>query len=102
VAEVLIAAGASGFALFGRVDWSIGFSSLSVLLYYFIGHVAALKQLRAHGSSTRVAHIARAATAWLGAFLCALLLLAVPGPAVWLSTLVLAAALFVRRIARKP
>jgi basic amino acid/polyamine antiporter, APA family len=101
VAEVLIAVGSIGFALLGRVDWSIGFSSLSVLLYYAIGHIAALKQLATQGASSRLAHVARAGVAWLGLALCAALLVAVPGPAVWLSTIVLAAAIVVRRIARK-
>jgi APA family basic amino acid/polyamine antiporter len=99
LAEVVIAAGAIGFAQLGHLDWSIGFSSLSVLLYYAIGHVAALRQLKVEKTS-RNAHAVRATTAWLGVLLCGALLLVVPGPAVWLSTLILAAALFVRRVTR--
>ena len=99
LAEVVIAAGAICFATLGHLDWSIGFSSLSVLLYYAIGHVAALRQLKVEKPG-RKAHAVRSATAWLGLGLCAVLLLAVPGPALWLSTLILAAALFVRRVAR--
>jgi len=116
LAEVVIAAGAIGFAQLGHLDWSIGFSSLSVLLYYAIGHVAALRQLQAAkvgaGANpttpnlaptqiSRTANLTRAATAWVGMALCALLLVAVPGPAVWLSTLILAGAMFVRRTLRK-
>jgi APA family basic amino acid/polyamine antiporter len=44
VAEVIIAVGAIALTQFGRIDWVIGFSSLSVLTYYFIGHLAALRQ----------------------------------------------------------
>ncbi len=99
LAEVLVAVGAVVLAQFGRLDWVIGFSSLSVLAYYFIGHVAVLRQLKIEKPG-RKAHAVRSATAWLGLALCAVLLLAVPGPALWLSTLILAAALFVRRVAR--
>ena len=100
LAEVVIAAGSMLFAQFGRLDWAIGFSSLSVLLYYAIGHIAALKQLQRETADSALARFGRSATAWLGVFLCALLLVAVPGPAVWLSTLIIAAALFVRRLLR--
>lgn len=101
LAEVAIAAGAIGFASLGHLDWSIGFSSLSVLLYYAIGHVSALRQLKVEKIVGK-AKLLRSATAWLGLALCGVLLLAVPGPAVWLSALILASALFVRRVARKP
>jgi APA family basic amino acid/polyamine antiporter len=105
LAEVLIALGAIVLVQFGRLDWVIGFSSLSVLLYYAIGHFSALRQLAGQAGQdgtapSRAAHITRAATAWAGMLLCAVLLLSVPGPAVWLSAIVLVAALFVRRIAR--
>ena len=102
LAEVLIALGAIVLVQFGRLDWVIGFSSLSVLLYYAIGHFSALRQLAGQAGQTasRAARITRAATAWLGMLLCAVLLLSVPGPALWLSAIVIVAALFVRRIAR--
>ncbi len=104
LAEVLVAIGAIVLVQFGRLDWVIGFSSLSVLLYYAIGHYSALRQLTQQAAQTgqvsRAARTTRAATAWVGLLLCAVLLLSVPGPAVWLSAIVLSAALFVRRIAR--
>ena len=102
LAEVLIALGAIVLVQFGRLDWVIGFSSLSVLLYYAIGHFSALRQLaeQAGNAPSRTARVARAATAWVGMLLCAVLLLSVPGPTLWLSAIVIVAALFVRRIAR--
>jgi APA family basic amino acid/polyamine antiporter len=104
LAEVLVAIGAIVLVQFGRLDWVIGFSSLSVLLYYAIGHYSSLRQLTQQAAQTgqvsRAARTTRAATAWVGLLLCAVLLLSVPGPAVWLSAIVLLAALFVRRIAR--
>ena len=105
LAEVLIALGAIALVQFGRLDWVIGFSSLSVLLYYAIGHFSALRQLAGQSgpsvqTASRAARITRAATAWLGMLLCAVLLISVPGPALWLSAIVIVAALFVRRVAR--
>ena len=95
VAEVIVAIGALILAQFGRLDWVIGFSSLSVLAYYLIGHVAALRQPAEQRVMGRW-------VAFAGSFFCLLLGAAVPGPAVWLSALILASALFVRRVARKP
>ena len=94
LAEVVVAAGAVILAQFGRLDWVIGFSSLSVLLYYAIGHYSALRQPVEERLMGRW-------VAFAGTFFCILLLLAVPGPAVWLSALILGAALLVRRVARR-
>ena len=94
LAEVVVAAGAIILAQFGRLDWVIGFSSLSVLLYYAIGHYSALRQPNKERVMGRW-------VAFAGFFCCVVLLLAVPGPAVWLSALILGAALLVRRVARR-
>jgi APA family basic amino acid/polyamine antiporter len=95
LAEVLVAIGAVILAQFGRLDWVIGFSSLSVLAYYLIGHIAALRQPAEQRVMGRW-------VAFAGSFFCVLIASAVPGPAIWLSALVLLAALFVRRVARRP
>ena len=93
LAEVVVAFGAIILAQFGRLDWVIGFSSLSVLLYYAIGHYSALRQPTDERVMGRW-------VGFVGIFFCVLLLLAVPGPAVWLSALILGAALLIRRVAR--
>lgn len=90
LAEVLIAAGAI-ILLYSNPywQWMVGFSSFSVLLYYAIGHVAAFRLSRESKSNGQIVQI-------LGFVLCCALLLAVPGPAVWVSAGILAVALLVR------
>jgi len=92
IAEVIVGAGAIGLLLIGELSWVIGFSSFSVLLYYAIGHLSAWL-IPEIGKTVRV-------VAFLGFGLCALLAVAVPGPAVWISVLILAVALAVRAMAR--
>jgi basic amino acid/polyamine antiporter, APA family len=92
IAEVIVGAGAIGLLLVGELSWVIGFSSFSVLLYYAIGHLSAWL-IPEVGKTVRI-------VAFLGFGLCALLAVAVPGPAVWVSVLILAAALAVRALAR--
>lgn len=92
IAEVIVGAGAIGLLLVGELSWVIGFSSFSVLLYYAIGHLSAWL-IPEIGKTVRIA-------AFFGFGLCALLAVAVPGPAVWVSVLILAAALAVRALAR--
>ena len=94
VAEVLVAVGALVLVQFGRIDWVIGFSSLSVLAYYLIGHISALRQPKTERVLSRWVPLA-------GSFFCILLGASVPGPALWLSTIVVLAALFARRLAHK-
>jgi APA family basic amino acid/polyamine antiporter len=92
IAEVIVGAGAIGLLLVGELSWVIGFSSFSVLLYYAIGHLSAWL-IPEIGKTVRI-------VAFFGFGLCALLAVAVPGPAVWVSVLILAAALAVRALAR--
>jgi APA family basic amino acid/polyamine antiporter len=92
IAEVIVGAGAIGLLLVGELSWVIGFSSFSVLLYYAIAHLSAWL-IPEVGKTVRI-------VAFLGFGLCALLAVAVPGPAVWVSVLILAAALAVRALAR--
>jgi APA family basic amino acid/polyamine antiporter len=93
LAETVIAFGAILLLQIGNLSWMIGFSSLSVLLYYAIGHMSALRQPKAERVVPRI-------FAWVGLALCALLLVAVPGPALWVSALILAAAVLIRRWTR--
>ena len=44
LAELIIAAGAMVLSSLGQVVWVIGFSSFSVLFYYAVGHLSALRQ----------------------------------------------------------
>jgi APA family basic amino acid/polyamine antiporter len=92
IAEVIVGAGAIGLLLVGELSWVIGFSSFSVLLYYAIGHLSAWL-IPEIGKTVRI-------VAFFGFGLCALLAVAVPGPAVWVSVLILAAALALRALAR--
>ncbi|MEY4647876.1 MAG: hypothetical protein RL009_292 [Actinomycetota bacterium] len=92
VAELLIAAAAiSVFVLNDYLQWIVGFSSFSVLLYYAIGHISVLRLPTADRK-------ALTAVAVGGLALCAALLLSVPGPAVWLSSLILVLALAIRQV----
>lgn len=89
-AEVLIAGGALALLFFNPYwRWMVGFSSFSVLLYYAIGHVAAFRVARQSAPKSRSIQI-------VGFILCAALLLAVPGPAIWVSSSMLVLALLVR------
>jgi APA family basic amino acid/polyamine antiporter len=76
------------------LPWIIGFSSFSVLLYYAIGHVSAFV-------SSSKQPIWRRAVQLLGFVLCLVLLVSVPGPAVWASTGILAAAVTIRWLVRR-
>lgn len=93
LAEVIIAVGAMSLVLVGKLVWVIGFSSFSVLFYYAIGHVSALRQFKHE-------RVIPPWLAWLGLVLAAALALAVPGPAVPVSVAVLLVALLVRSNAR--
>ena len=92
VAEVIVGAGAIALLFVGELSWVIGFSSFSVLLYYAIGHLSAWL-IPEIGKTVRL-------VAFVGFGLCALLAVAVPGPAVWVSVLILAVALGARWLAR--
>jgi APA family basic amino acid/polyamine antiporter len=90
----MIAAGAIVVFFFnGYLTWIIGFSSFSVLLYYAIGHISVVRQPPGESGSRLVAV--------LGFALCLALMLAVPGPAVWVSAIIIVAALVVRAVASK-
>jgi APA family basic amino acid/polyamine antiporter len=90
LAEVLIAGGAIALLYFNPYwQWMVGFSSFSVLLYYAIGHVAAFKVARQNATKGQLIQI-------IGFILCVTLLLAVPGPAIWVSSSMLLLALLVR------
>jgi len=93
VAEVVIAIGASSLVFAGRLSWVIGFSSFSVLFYYAIAHLSALGQPLEERALPRSIAVA-------GLILCLVLAFSVPGPAVWVSVLILAAALVLRRLFR--
>jgi APA family basic amino acid/polyamine antiporter len=96
LAEVIIALGSIALLVLNPYwQWIVGFSSFSVLLYYAIGHISALRITGRQSAGRRAVQI-------LGFFLCAALLLAVPGPAVWVSGLVLVAAVVLRRLVRAP
>jgi APA family basic amino acid/polyamine antiporter len=90
LAEVVVAGGAIGLTAVGQLSWVIGFSSFSVLLYYAIGHLSTWL-VPGIGLMSRT-------VALVGFGLCALLALAVPGPAVGVSILVLILALLTRAI----
>ena len=93
LAEVVIAVGAILLLQLGNLAWMIGFSSLSVLLYYAIGHASALRQPVSERMVPRF-------FAYLGLALCVLLLVAVPGPALWVSALILLVAILIRKLVR--
>lgn len=93
LAELAIASGAIALAGIGNLLWVIGFSSFSVLGYYAIGHVASLKQANAWGIQ-RI-------TAVAGLILCLALAAVVPGPALFVSTIVLGLALVARKLIRR-
>ena len=94
LAEVIIAAGSIALLWSSTyLQWVIGFSSFSVLLYYAIGHLSALRQPRDERPLPRIVAI-------LGFGLCVALLLSVPGPAVAVSCGILAIAFVLRRMTR--
>jgi len=92
--ETLIAAGAIVLVQVGEIVWVIGFSSFSVLLYYAIGHLSALKMSKEQTFWWRLVGIK-------GFLLCVLLALVVPGPAVIVSLAIILGALVVRRLAQR-
>ena len=95
LAEVLIAAGAVVVFLFNDyLQWIVGFSSFAVLLYYAIGHIAVLRMPEQEREGFEP-------PALIGLLLCGALLLSVPGPAVWLSSLILVGALAIRQVVSK-
>ena len=95
LAELLIAIGAIILIETKQyTSWVIGFSSFSVLLYYAIGHLAVLRQPKAE----RKQHLL---VAVFGLFLCLVLLVNVPGPAVPISLVILGIALLARFILQK-
>ncbi|MEI6591266.1 MAG: amino acid permease, partial [Actinomycetes bacterium] len=94
LAEATIAIGSILMLQVGNLTWVIGFSSLSVLLYYAIGHVSALRQPARERQISRV-------FSWLGLGLCVLLLVTVPGPALWVSFSILLAVSLFRGVARR-
>jgi APA family basic amino acid/polyamine antiporter len=63
VAEVAVAAGAIVLASIGEILWVIGFSSFSVLFYYSVGHLSAIRQPKEHRLVPRWLN-------YLGAVLC--------------------------------
>ena len=90
VAEVLIAGGAIALLVCNPYwQWMVGFSSFSVLLYYAIGHLAAFRLGNVAKPNGKIVAV-------LGFVLCVALLLAVPGPAVWVSACILGLALALR------
>ena len=94
VAEVCVSIGACILVQIGELSWVIGFSSFAVLVYYSIGHLAVLRQPANERLQPR----------WLAAFgflLCATLALAVPGPAVVISSAIIVAALLIRRLSHR-
>lgn len=94
LAEVIIALGSIALLLLNPYwQWIVGFSSFSVLLYYAIGHISAFRITGRQSAGRRVVQV-------LGFVLCAVLLLAVPGPAVWVSGLILVVAVLLRRLVR--
>ena len=94
LAEVIIAAGSIALLWSNAyLQWVIGFSSFSVLLYYAIGHLSALRQPRAEKPLPRIVAI-------MGFALCVALLLSVPGPAVGVSCGILVIVLVLRRMTR--
>lgn len=95
LAEVLIAGGAVVVFLFtDYLQWIVGFSSFAVLLYYAIGHISVLRMPEQEREGFEP-------PALFGLLLCGVLLLSVPGPAVWLSSLILVVALAIRQVVSK-
>jgi APA family basic amino acid/polyamine antiporter len=93
--ELCIAISAIAVLEFANVlPWIIGFSSFSVLLYYAIGHISAYL-------STAKQSLWRRLTQLIGFTLCVVLLVSVPGPAVWASAIILGCALILRGVVRK-
>jgi APA family basic amino acid/polyamine antiporter len=89
--ETLIAAGAILLVQLGELVWVIGFSSFSVLLYYAIGHLSAMRMSKAQPFWSRLVGIT-------GFLLCVLLAVVVPGPAVIVSGAIILVALIIRRL----
>lgn len=94
LAELSVAAGASTLVLTGQLIWVIGFSSFSVLLYYSVAQVSALRQPKNERLMPKSLNV-------LGLVIAGCVLISVPGPAVIVSSLVLIAALGLRRSVRR-
>ena len=96
LAESIIALGSILMLVFGvQISWMVGFSSFSVLLYYAIGHATAFFSKVKQHPMQKLIQV-------LGFALCALLVLCVPGPAIWISSAILLVSVGVRAVARKP
>jgi len=94
-AEVCIAISAIAVLEFANVlPWIIGFSSFSVLLYYAIGHISAYL-------SSAKQPLWRRLTQLSGFALCVVLIVSVPGPAVWASAIILGFAVLWRGVVRR-
>jgi APA family basic amino acid/polyamine antiporter len=94
LAEALIAIGAVTLIENREYTfWVIAFSSFSVLLDYAIGHLSVLAQPKDQRKQPLFIAI-------LGFILCFVLLLSVPGPAVLVSTVILAVAFGARAVLR--
>lgn len=93
VAEVVIAVGASALVFVGDLSSVIGFSSFSVLFYYSVAHLSALRQPVEQ-------RVLPQALPVLGLVLCLLLAISVPGPAVAVSSAILVVAVVARRLFR--
>lgn len=90
LSEAIIAFGALALLWFSDyLQWVVGFSSLSVLLYYAIGHLSVLRQPASERSMPTL-------VATVGLALCLVLLISVPGPAVWISSIIIAVAMTIR------
>lgn len=89
-AEAIIGLLAIGLVQVGNLVWVIGFSSFSVLFYYAIGHLTAIKQPANERIASRWIYV-------LGFALCAALVISIQGPAVSVSVSILVLVFFVRR-----
>jgi APA family basic amino acid/polyamine antiporter len=89
VAQLTIATTASALVFLPDLTWVVGFSSFCVLLYYAIGHLAAMRQARQNKLVTIT-----------GMLLCVILAICVPGPAVLAGTALLVLALSFKRVSR--
>ena len=88
-AELVIAVAASALVTLPTLSWVIAFSSFSVLMYYAIGHISALRQARLE--ETRKFFVPA-----MGLVFCASLAATVPGPALPTSAAILALAMAAR------
>lgn len=94
LAEVIIAAGAIVLSSLGEIVWVIGFSSFSVLFYYAVGHLSALRQPKEQRLVPRLLNV-------IGIILCLSLALAFGLSTFLISVAVLAIALILRTLWRR-